>query len=484
MKGKKIIKNYIYNGTYQLLLIITPIITTPYISRILGAEGIGIYSSTYGISKLFYIIGMLGIMNYGAREIAYCREDKDRLNKVFWEVWILQLVVGVISSVFYSIIFIKNNAIGYSDIFLIQLPVVLGAIFDITWLYVGVEDFKKTVSRNIIVKIIGIIAIFTFVKDSNDVGKYVAINSLSTFLGIMTLWMFVKEYIKKIDLSTIKISRHLKGALIMLIPQLAVHFYTGLDRTMVNSLSSVTEAGFYDQAQKIARIALSLVTSLSVVLMPSIANLFANKDEKSIQKYLKISLNFTLLTSCLVSAGIVAVSKHFVPIFFGDEFRVIIPYMMITSLIVILIPIGGVFANQYALPTGKNKEYTIPLVACALINIVLNIIFVPSYGALGAVISIVLTEFVATMLRVFLVKQYLKLRDLFTGTIVYIVAGIISCIITLIISNFLSLSILSIIIEVIVCTSIYSIIVIVFSNFIRGYVKNWIDIIKIKKFNS
>ncbi|MBS5949714.1 MAG: oligosaccharide flippase family protein [Clostridium sp.] len=475
MKSKNVIRNYLYNSLYQLLTIITPIITTPYISRVIGAEGIGTYTSTLGVSQLFCIIGMFGMLNYGSKSIAYVRDNSKELTRTFWNIWLVQLIFSSISLFLYFAFFVKYNALDLKEVFIIQSPIVIGALFDISWLYMGLEDFKKTVSRNILVKVVGIVCIFLFVKTSDDLYKYIAINSISTFLGILTLWMFVKQYVRRFDISTFKISEHLRGAFLMLIPQLSVHFYTGLDRTVIGSLSNDIEVGFYDQAQKISRIALSLVTSLSTVLMPRIANMFSKNNTEKIEEYLSKSLNFTVLISCLLMAGIMGVTNDFVPIFFGEEFIAIIPYMIFTSLIVLFIPLGGVFANQYALPTGKNKEYITPLILAAVINITLNIILVPKLGALGGVISIILTEFITMLIRVVSLRKYINIKKMTKGIYIYIVVAFITSISTIMFGKLFEPSIVSIIIEGVFCTVLYCILIYISSSFIREEVKNIIN---------
>lgn len=475
MKSRNVVKNYLYNSVFQILSIITPIITTPYISRVIGADGIGAYTSTLGVAQLFYIIGMIGLMNYGSRSIAYVRDDKEKLAKTFWNVWGLQVIFSIISIIIYIFTFIVFDIFDLRIIYIIQLPIVIGSIFDITWLYTGLEDFKKTVSRNILVKIIGIICIFLFVKTSDDLYKYIAINSISTFLGIMTLWIFIKEYIHKIDFSTFKFKEHVRDAFIMLIPQISVQLYTGLDRTLIGELSNFTQSGLYDQSQKISRIALGLVTSLSTVLMPKVANMFAKNDNNKIQEYLYKSINFTLLISGLLAAGIAGTSKHFVPIFFGEDFSVIILYSILTSLIVIFIPLGGVFSNQYALPTGKNKEYVLPLITASIINILLNLLLVSRLGALGGVISIVLTEFITMIIRIIAVKKYLDLKKLLKGIWSYLIAALLSCAGTILLSEFLPQGIFSLFLEVIICTLIYVIIIYITSEFVRENTSKFLE---------
>lgn len=472
MKNNSFIKNFLYNISYQLLLILTPFITTPYISRVLEADGIGTNSYTLAVAQLFCIMGMMGISNYGNRMIAYVRDNKKELTEVFWGIWSVQLICGVLSTIIYLILFVWLNILGYRKIFLIQTPIVLGAILDISWLYMGVEDFKKTVTRNIIVKLSGIICIFIFVRNEGDLAKYVIINSFSTFLGMATLWIFTKEYVTKFNIMYFKFKNHIKDAFIMLVPLLSIQIYTGLDRTIIGGLSTITEVGYYDQSQKLSRIALAIVTSLSTVLMPRIANMYANNNTKQIEYYLKKSLHFTVATSCLISAGMISISFNFVPIFFGQDFKIIIPHTIITSIIVILIPLGGVFANQYALPTGKNKEYVIPLITAAIINIISNVILVPRLGAMGGVLSIVFTEFITMILRIVLVKKYLNSKILFYGVHKYFIITIISVIITMFLGKFLRTSVTVIFVQGLVCTIIFLSQIILLNNPIQEDVKN------------
>lgn len=466
----KIVFNYLYNSIYQLLAIIIPIITIPYVSRVLGAEGMGIYGYTSSVAQFFYVLGMFGINSYGSREIAYIRNNKEDLTRRFWNIWFLQLATGAIGLIIYLIIIIYFNVLNYKIAFLFQVPLLLNAIFDISWFFIAIEDFKKTVTRNIVIKIIGLILIFMFVKNSNDVYKYIFINSSVIFIGSLTLWPFLKGYVTKIKLKNINLSSYIKGAFLMLIPQLAIQIYTSLDRTVIGNLSDVSQVGYYDQSQKIARIALAVVTSLSVVLMPRIANMHARNEKEKVEEYIIKSVNFTLASSIFIMAVIIGTSKNFVPWFFGKEFTIIVPYMMLTSFIVLFIALGGVFANQYTLPTNKNKEYIIPLLLASIINVSLNFILVPKYKALGGVISIVITELVVCLLRIILVRKYLNIKKIFKNTYVYFLSGFAVAISTNIIGEFFKVGFLGLIIQGIWGMIIYFLCLYIIDSKIREYV--------------
>jgi O-antigen/teichoic acid export membrane protein len=337
------------------------------------------------------------------------------------------------------------------------------------------EDFKKTVTRNIIVKLIGLILIFTFIKKPSDIYIYILINSSIVLLGSLTLWVFIKEYIGKFHLKNVNIKHHINGAFLILIPQFSIQIYTSLDKILIGKLSTIEQVGFYDQSQRIARIALAIVTSLSVVLMPRIASMYARNEVVKVEEYIVKSVNFTLASSIFIMSVIMGISKNFVPWFFGSEFNVIILYMILTSVIILFIAVGGVFANQYTLPTNKNKEYIIPLLVASVINITLNIILVPKFQALGGVIAIVITEFIVCLLRIFLVKKYLDIKKIFKGTYGYYFAGLLSAISVYVSGDFSIGGFLGLVIQGFVGLIVYIVILYFINNPIKIEIINKIN---------
>ena len=160
----KIIKNYLYNAGYQILLMIAPILTTPYVSRVLGPHNNGINTYTNGWVTFFYLLGQLGISIYGNREIAYKRENKYERSKVFWEIAILQLITSATSLLIYLfVVFLFSTT--FKLYFILQALWIIAYGIDISWYFMGLEDFKKTVTRNTIIKIISIFLIFLLVKE-------------------------------------------------------------------------------------------------------------------------------------------------------------------------------------------------------------------------------------------------------------------------------------------------------------------------------
>ena len=174
---KKLVANYIYNMIYQVVNILIPIITIPYASRVLGAEGIGASSYTNSIAIFFTVLCVFGINNYGSKMIAYVRGDYKKISNQFWNIWFLQLVMSLIAGTIYIISFVILDILGMRFLFIMQFPWILASLIDISWFFVGIEDFKKTVTRNVLVKVLGLILIFILVKSKADLWIYVLINS-------------------------------------------------------------------------------------------------------------------------------------------------------------------------------------------------------------------------------------------------------------------------------------------------------------------
>ena len=207
-------KNFIYNIIYQIFIMIIPLITAPYLARVVGADGVGTYSYTYSIVYYFMLLTHLGVNNYGNRSIAKVRDNKEKLSKTFWSIYSMQLIMGIIMLSLY-VIYISFFNIKYKSIATIQTLFILSAMLDINWLFFGLEEFKKTVTRNTIIKLLNVSLIFLLVKNSNDLWKYTLIMSSMTVLGQAILWNFLRKRISFQKVSLKDITKHIKPNLIL-----------------------------------------------------------------------------------------------------------------------------------------------------------------------------------------------------------------------------------------------------------------------------
>ena len=452
--AKSVKKNYIYNLTYQILIMIVPLITTPYLSRVLGAEAIGIYSYTLSITTYFILFGSLGVAMYGQREIAYVQDDKMKRSKVFYEILLMRFItLGVSMIIFYFTFAMKGQYSIYYRILTLEL---ISNALDISWFFQGIEEFKKTVIRNTLVKIISVVCIFVFVKNVNDLYKYFIIYVLSTFMGNISLWMYVPKYIEKIKIRELEIFRHFKPTIALFIPQVAVQIYTVLDKTMIGSIvNDKSEVGFYEQAQKIVKLLVTIATSLGTVMVPRMANTFASGNKEKIKEYMNKSFHFVLMLAFPLMFGMISIANKFVPVFYGDGYNKVIILINIIIPIVLAIGLSNVIGTQYLLPTKKQKGYTISVTAGAIVNFILNIIFIRLWKSVGASIATVIAEFVVTGVQFYIVRNEIKFIDVIKIMKNYIIASIIMFIISMILGKFITNNIMSILVQLVVSTIIY-----------------------------
>ena len=413
--------NYLYNLLYQITAILLPLITMPYVSRVLSPQGVGTNSLTNANTQYFMLLGTLGITMYATKKIATVRENKRKLRQTFWEIFSIQFIGCMISYVIFVLVLGLNSSLGMY--YMLQGFFILSSAIDISWYFVGIEDFKNASIRSFFVKVTSVILIFIFVKDSNDLWKYILINSLTMFVGQFVMWFYVDKSnfsFKSLE----KLKKHMLPVLVLFIPQVASQIYTVLDKTMLGIYSPTVDVGYYDQSQKIVRILLTIITSLGMVMMPRIASLTSKNQHDLVKDTLKKSFTVISFLAVPIAFGIMSVSDRFIPLFFGYEYISVIPLLKISSVLIIIIGLGNVFGTQYMIAVGKNKEYTISVCVGAVVNFILNLILIPKYSALGAVIATVSAELSIALIQLWCSREILDFSWI-KETYKYWVSGII-----------------------------------------------------------
>lgn len=476
-----ILKNYIYNLIYQIVVIILPLITTPYLSRVLGAENIGIYSYTLSIVTYFILIGSLGVAMYGQREIAYLQNDKKGRSKKFWEIVIFRMITLMISMVIFYFTYAASGEYKvYYQIFLLEI---FANIFDISWFFQGMEDFKKTVGRNLIIRILSVILIFILVKDQDDLAKYIIIYVLTTFIGNISLWFYLPKYIQKVSLKHLNIIQHIKPTISLFIPQVATQIYTVLDKTMIGSiLGDMSEVGYYEQGQKITKLTLAIITALGTVVAPRIANTFKDGNKEEINQYLNRSFKFVWLLACPMIAGLIVVSSNFVPIFYGDGYDKVATILCVISPLILAIGLNNATGVQYLIQVKKQRIYTITVVIGAIVNIVLNFILINIFKSVGAAIASVLAETAILIAQLIFVRKDINIKNVYKGAWKYILSSIIMFIFTILLKDITNNQFYNLIIQIVTGSCIYFVILFILKDeFLKDVIQRVLNKFKPKR---
>ena len=424
IKERSVKKNFIYKFLYEILALAAPLITAPYVSRVLGAEGVGIYSYSQSCIAYFTMFAVLGTNIYGMREIARCRDDKTLYSKTFWEIEILTVITSTICVMLWVGITIQS--IEYKPYFLALLPTLFASMLDISWFYTGQEAVGYTVFWNAICKIAGIALIFSFIKSKDDVVAYILLNSLILMFGNLSMWIFLPKFLVKVSVKSLRIWHHFKETLIYFIPTIATSIYTVLDKTLIGLITNdAYQNGFYEQATKIINIAKTAsFAALNSVMGARLAYLFAENKIEEAKSKIKAAMNMILLFTIGSMFGVIAIASDFVPVFFGEGYEPVIDLLYLMAPLIVIIGISNCIGTQYYTPIGKTKIASFYLIAGSAVNLILNILFIPVLGAKGAVIGSIGAEAVITMLFVHFDERYITWKYLFESSFKKILAAL------------------------------------------------------------
>lgn len=409
MQTQSIKKNFIYNTFYKVLTIITPLITAPYAARIFGADGVGIQSYVGSILAYFVLFAGLGTATYGQREVAMYRDDKKKSSKVFWEIETISIITTSISLIAWIVMICFTEK--YTLYYAVLTMNIIGVGFDISWFFGAYERFRLIVIRNTIIKIIGIVILFAFVREKNDLLLYLGLTAASGLIGNISLWFSLPKFICKVPIKTLRLKRHFKETLIYFIPTVATTIYTVLDKTMIGLITGQeVENGYYEQTNKITNMAITIVTSLNIVMAARMSYLYAEKRFDEIKDRLKRSMDFTMLLSIPAVVGITGLAKNMVPWFFGQGYDKVILLLYVYSPLIIIIAISNCLGGQYLTPCGMRARSSKGIITGAVVNLACNEFLIPLFKSVGAAIASIIAESVITIIYMYMSKGFMSYR--------------------------------------------------------------------------
>lgn len=428
---------------------ILPLITSPYIARVLGADGVGEYSYTYSIISMFTLIANFGLNNYGNRCVASVRDNQKKLNQVFSDLFFSHAGISFFVIIAY-IGYIVNYGGEYKILLLIQGICLIGQLVDINWFFFGIEKFKLTVTRNAIIKILTVIAVFLFVKTEKDVWIYVLIMALGSALSESAVWLFVKRYVHLVKPDVHNLRKHISQMLIFLIPSIAVNIYKVMDKVMLGAMSGTVQLGFYENSEKIITTCLGFVTALGTVMLPRAANLVATGKKQESQKLIEKSSHFILMLSYAMGFGIIGISDVFPTVFWGEEFEECGWLLVGLAITIPFTAIANVARTQYLIPTYKERAYVTAVCTGAFINVGLNVLFIPHLEAKGAVIGTIVAEIVVCMIQLFTTQKEIPIWSYIGKSLPYLMFGFIECISVYLVGRKVEVSLFCLFIQMVV----------------------------------
>lgn len=416
-------KNLGMQTAFQILNTCLPLITAPYLSRTLGATSLGVYSFTSSIVSYFALFAMLGTVNYGTRTIAAAKENKEERSKCFWSIFLFQFTVTIMCLMAYIVYMFwicKDNYI----IAWIQGITIVCCCFDINWLFFGIENFKITVTRSMIIKVVTVLLILFTVKSTEDLWLYTFIMAIGMLVSQLVLWVYVPRYISFCKISLKDIQRHIKPNLVLFIPLLAMSVYHIMDKTMLGILSSYEQNGFYYNADKLINIPLCIINGVGTVMLPRMTALYHSEKKEEANELLVSSLEGVGLVSIVMACGIASISGEFVPFFFGRGYETCILLTIVLSPVLVIKGFTNTLRTQYLVPLQMEKYYIGSVLSGAVTNLIFNLALIPKLGALGAVLGTLIAEFVACVVQFIIVRKDFDFKNCFKNCFAYLCAGV------------------------------------------------------------
>lgn len=438
MKQKSIKMNYVFNTILTVSNLLFPLITFPYVARILGPEGIGKVNYSITVASYFIMIAQVGIPVYGIKEISKVRENKQNLNKVFSELFTLSSIMTVFTVIMYSIVFLFSTKMQSEELlfFVAGISIFL-SLFSIDWLYSGLEEYKFIALRSIFVKIISVIMLFSLVHNSDDYIIYAIILVLVTFitniLNVVAARKKVKFTIKSLDLK-----RHLKPIFALFLAGLIGSIYANLDIILLGNMVGDEYVGYYSTTRKISGLILAIIGSLGTVLVPRLSYYLDKNMKEEYNQLAQKSLNFIYFLSFPAIIYIIFMSKDILLFFGGKEFITASISLQIVAFQVLATSLATFYGFQVILPHNDEKSMVKANFAGAIVNVALNLILIKAFYHNATSLAIVLSELTVTLALIYLSKSYRNFKLYNNDSINYLKGSLLLIICLLIVKIFLA----------------------------------------------
>lgn len=452
--------NYIFHTLQQLLAMLLPLITTPYVSRILEADGVGINSYVTANVTYFTIFSWLGIAGYGRREIAAQQNNKQEASKIFWELEIVHLILCLLTTTAYVVLIMFAGK--YRIYYIINFIAIISSIIDINWVFEAYEKFKFIAIRNCLIKIVTVFLVFTLIKDKEDLILYIVLNLMAVFVGNLSVWPAMYKMIQRVPLKSLNCKRHMKDILVYFIPTIAASVYSLLDKSVINWVTrSEAENGYYEQATKVLSMVHVVVQSLSTVSAARMTMLLTSNHNDEAKHRLNHSLCFMLMIAMPCTWGVMGIANRFVPLFFGAGYDTVIVLLYIMMPLVVVLGFSVYVDGMYLVPSGQRGRSAKAVCVGASVNFFTNLVLVYFWGAVGAAVATLITEIIVSTIMVIMAKNMLDGKYLIFNMLKYGCFGFVLFVVAKLIDRIVYYDSWCVIIQIVVCVMLYGVLLLV-----------------------
>lgn len=458
------VKNYFYNLLLTVTNLLFPILSFPYVSRVIGPEGIGQVQFVFSFAQYFSIVASFGIPIYGIREISKYQNQTEARNKVFSELIVINaLACCIIGSCYYAVINYFNYFNYRHDLYSVAVLLVVLGFTNVEWLYSGLEKFKAIALRSVAFKILGLVLLYTFVQKRSDYSLYLYLLIFS-YLGNNILSLVLLKHKAKVSIYNLQLKRHLIPLFFILSTTLAASMYTDMDTVLLGFMSDKKSVGFYTAAVKLSKIAIPFITSMNVILMPKVGRQFADMNFINLNKIIDEAFSFILFFAVPIVFGLTLLAPEFIELFSGKEFLPAVSSMRLLAVLPFIIGIAHLFLFLILVPSNHNKQMFICVTAGVVASLFLNFLLVPKYKEVGSAFANIMAEVVVTCFYYHYIRKFFSFNFPWRLFFQAIFCSLLFVPVIIITRNFELSVLLSVLIAVTGCVAMYLSAQLIFKN--------------------
>lgn len=469
--------NLIFNIISQVVTVLSPLIITPKLSRVFGADYLGVKSYTFSIVYYFAIFGVLGLDIYGQRKIAVEKDDWERRSRTFWTIYLTRFSLVFISTcLYFTYISLFSTTPFEKTVFLCWLIYLVREMINPIWFLQGIEKYRMLSILGIVSQLLYVIITFVFINEKNALPLYIVFFTAIPLVISLCYYPTVAKNISFVRIRFSDMVMSVRESLVYFVPTIATAIYSMVDKTMLGVFDAAKiSTGLYEAAEKLIKVALAISTASFTIMRTRMSYLYGKKDWDIYNRNVKLFISFSMMLCWPIMLGIMGITNDFVPVFFGAGFEEVIGLSYVFALVVPCLTTSGLLQAVYIFPFGKQKAMDYYYIVIVTVNVVMNLILISLIGTIGAIIATVFAEMLlAIILIVKAYKDGIDVRNIFYCSTKYFISAAIMLVAIKIVSCFVGVgAIYKVVIEFIIGVITYFVMCVVLrDSFVMTQINN------------
>ena len=426
--AKSVKANYLFNLINSASQLLFPLITFPYASRIMMADGIGQVNFFQSIISYISLFTCLGIPMYAIREVAKVRDNPEKMTRITVEILLLHAFLTLLGYMAVAVICLTVTKVQTDiPLFLLLSATIFFTAIGCEWFYQGIEDFKYVAIRGLLVKLLSVVLLFLFVKTKEDILWYGAYTVLGVLGGNIFNFIRLRKYLHRdvIDFRALHPLRHLKPALHVFALNVVISIYLQLNNVLLGFMKDAEAVGYFTAATKIMMITMSISSSLGAVIMPRTSNLIAEGRMDEFRILIQKSYDFVLALAMPLTVGLIFTSPSIILLLSGEGFAPAVLTSQIVASDILMVGLSGVMGIQVLYPLGKINIVILCTLIGAAVNVFFNVLLIPRYGHNGTAVAYMLAEVAVTVSMFLIGRKYIPIQFLKKQHLHYVGGGIV-----------------------------------------------------------